>query len=152
MIRKRILQLAVAFSTTALDKKESFMLKVLEQLLTSRHVERLGYSAYSDAVKELQADSVYELQRLASKMPDQLLVRNLRSPRKQVLTYIGCLRAAWSESKRDHLIRSIRHKETDLLQYIPLHNNVSSHLPLIRRFWVLIVIVWKPPRSNQTFD
>lgn len=73
MIRKRILQLAVAFSTTALDKKESFMLKVLEQLLTSRHVERLGYSAYSDAVKELQADSVYELQRLASKMPDQLL-------------------------------------------------------------------------------
>jgi len=94
MIRKRILQLAVAFSTTALDKKESFMLKVLEQLLTSRHVERLGYSAYSDAVKELQADSVYELQRLASKMPDQLLVRNLRSPRKQVLTYIGCLRAA----------------------------------------------------------
>ncbi|KAH9222210.1 armadillo-type protein [Leptodontidium sp. 2 PMI_412] len=72
IIRKRILQLVVAFSTTAIDKV-SFTLKVLEQLLTSRHVERLEYPAYNDAVKELQADSVYELQRLASKMPDQLL-------------------------------------------------------------------------------
>lgn len=91
MIRKRILQLVVAFSTTALDKKVSFMLKVLEQLLTSRHVERPEYPAYNDAVKELQADSVYELQRLASKMPDQLLVSISHAPRKQVLTYVGCV-------------------------------------------------------------
>ncbi|CZT49951.1 related to MSN5 protein (multicopy supressor) [Rhynchosporium secalis] len=73
MIRKRILQLVVAFSTTALDKKVSFMLKVLEQLLTNKHIERLEFPAYNDAVKELHIDSIYELQRLASKMPDQLL-------------------------------------------------------------------------------
>jgi exportin-5 len=70
-----VLQLAVAFSTTALDKKVTFMLKVLEHILMSRPIERQDQSAYNDAVKELQADSTYELQRLAGKMPDQLLVR-----------------------------------------------------------------------------
>ncbi|TAQ84731.1 hypothetical protein B7494_g6960 [Chlorociboria aeruginascens] len=73
IIRKRTLQLVVAFSTTALDKKVSFMLKVLEHMLMSRLVEQPEHSAYSDAVKELQTDTAYEMQRLASKMPDQLL-------------------------------------------------------------------------------
>jgi len=73
-MRKRILQLAVAFSTTALDKKVGYMLKVLEHILMSRPAEHPNHIAYSDAVKELQADGTYELQRLASKMPDQLLV------------------------------------------------------------------------------
>ncbi|KAI9049381.1 hypothetical protein LZ554_006415 [Drepanopeziza brunnea f. sp. 'monogermtubi'] len=73
IIRKRILQLLVAFSTTALDTKTPFMLKVLEYILMSRPVERPEYPAYNDAVKELQADGVYELQRIATKMPDQLL-------------------------------------------------------------------------------
>jgi len=50
------------------------MLKVLEHILMSRPVERPEHTAYSDAVKELQADGMYELQRLATKMPDQLLV------------------------------------------------------------------------------
>lgn len=74
IIHKRILQLVVAFSTTALDKT-SFMLKVLEHILMSRADERPEYPSYNDALKELQADGVYELQRLATKMPDQLLVR-----------------------------------------------------------------------------
>jgi exportin-5 len=73
IIRKRVLQLAVAFSTSALDKKSSFMLKVLEHILMSRPVERPEYQAYSDAVKELQIDAMHELTRLATKMPDQLL-------------------------------------------------------------------------------
>lgn len=73
-MRKRILQLAVAFSTSALDKKVGYMLKVLEHILMSRPTEHPNYGAYSEAVKELQTESTYELQRLASKMPDQLLV------------------------------------------------------------------------------
>ncbi|PBP25975.1 ARM repeat-containing protein [Diplocarpon rosae] len=72
-IRKRILQAVVQFSTSALDKNTSFMLKVLEHILMSRPVERPEYPSYNDAVKEFQADGVYELQRIASKMPDQLL-------------------------------------------------------------------------------
>jgi exportin-5 len=74
LIRKRVLQLAVAFSTSALDKKVGFMLKVLEHILMSQPVEHPEYTAYSEAVKELQVDGMYELQRLATKMPDQLLV------------------------------------------------------------------------------
>lgn len=53
------------------------MLKVLEHILMSRPVDHPEYSAYSDAVKDLQADGTHELQRLASKMPDQLLVTTL---------------------------------------------------------------------------
>jgi len=64
---QEILQLAVAFSTTALDKKVGFMLKVLEHILMSRPVEQPQCIAYNDAVKELQTDGMYELQRLASK-------------------------------------------------------------------------------------
>ncbi|RFU29118.1 hypothetical protein B7463_g7211, partial [Scytalidium lignicola] len=73
IIQKRILQLAVAFSTSALDKKVAFMLKVLEHILMSRPVEKPEYGVYSDAVKELQTDGLHELQRLATRMPDQLL-------------------------------------------------------------------------------
>lgn len=50
------------------------MLKVLEHILMSRPIEQSEHTAYNDAVKELQIDGMYELQRLASKMPDQLLV------------------------------------------------------------------------------
>lgn len=50
------------------------MLKVLEHILMSQPVEKPEHAAYTEAVKELQADGMYELQRLASKMPDQLLV------------------------------------------------------------------------------
>lgn len=50
------------------------MLKVLEHILMSRPIEQPEFNAYNEAVKELQTDGMYELQRLASKMPDQLLV------------------------------------------------------------------------------
>ncbi len=50
------------------------MLKVLEHLLMSRPAEQPEYPAYNEAVKELLTDTMYEIQRLATKMPDQLLV------------------------------------------------------------------------------
>lgn len=74
MIRKRVLQLAVVLSTTALDKKSDFLLKVLEHILMSSPEEHPIHNAYNEAVKEFQSDSTYELQRLARRMPDQLLV------------------------------------------------------------------------------
>lgn len=74
MIRKRILQLLVAFSTTALDKNAPFMLKVLEHILMTWPSAQPNYKAYNEAIKELQSESLVELQRLASKMPDHLLV------------------------------------------------------------------------------
>lgn len=74
MVRKRILQLLVAFSTTALEKNAPFMLKVLEHILMTWPSAQPAYKVYNEAIKELQAESLVELQRLASKMPDHLLV------------------------------------------------------------------------------
>ncbi|KAI1105441.1 ARM repeat-containing protein [Jackrogersella minutella] len=73
LIRKRILQLLVAFSVMALDRNPSFMLKVLEHILVTWPATHPDYRVYTDAIKELQAESMVELQRLAVKMPDHLL-------------------------------------------------------------------------------
>jgi exportin-5 len=74
LIRKRILQLLVAFSTSVLNKNPSFMLKVLEHILVTWPATHPDYKVYTDAIKDLQGESMIELQRLAAKMPDHLLV------------------------------------------------------------------------------
>lgn len=73
LIRKRVLQLLVVFSTTALDRKPRFMLKVLEHILLTWPAPQAEYRHYNDAIKDLQTESMLELQRLAAKMPDHLL-------------------------------------------------------------------------------
>ncbi|KAH8645639.1 armadillo-type protein [Xylariales sp. PMI_506] len=73
LIRRRVLQLLVAFSTTALDRKPRFMLKVLEHILLTWPAPKPEYKQYNDAIKDLQTESMLELQRLAVKMPDHLL-------------------------------------------------------------------------------
>ncbi|KAI1751102.1 armadillo-type protein [Xylaria castorea] len=83
LIRKRILQLLVAFSTSVLDKNPSFMLKVLEHILVTWPVTYPEYRVYSDAIKDLQGESMVELQRLAAKMPDHLLA-SLKTPKTKV--------------------------------------------------------------------
>jgi len=72
-IRKRVLQLLVGFSTTALDKNANFMLKVLEHILMTWPTLHAEHRAYNEAIKDLQSESMVELQRLAVKMPDHLL-------------------------------------------------------------------------------
>jgi exportin-5 len=76
MIRKRTLQLLVYFSTTVLKRNQGFMLKVLEHILMTWPSLEPEYRAYNDAIKDLQGESMVELQRLASEMPDHLLVWN----------------------------------------------------------------------------
>ncbi|KAI3339352.1 armadillo-type protein [Ustulina deusta] len=73
LIRKRVLQLLVAFSTSVLDKNPAFMLKVLEHILVTWPATHPDHKLYSDAIKDLQSESMVELQRLAAKMPDHLL-------------------------------------------------------------------------------
>ncbi|KAK0610469.1 armadillo-type protein [Bombardia bombarda] len=73
LIRKRVLQLLVAFSTTALDTKPHFMLRVLEHILMTWPALQPEHKHYNDAIRDLQTESMVELQRLASKMPDHLL-------------------------------------------------------------------------------
>lgn len=74
MIRKRALQLLVYFSTSALVNNTSFMLKVLEHILMTWPNPEPDYRAFNDSIKDLQSESMLELQRLASEMPDHLLV------------------------------------------------------------------------------
>ncbi|KAK4244668.1 armadillo-type protein [Corynascus novoguineensis] len=73
LIRKRILQLLVTFSTRALDSNPTFMLKVLEHILMTWPALQPEHRLYNDAIRDLQTESMVELQRLASKMPDPLL-------------------------------------------------------------------------------
>jgi exportin-5 len=74
LIRKRILQLLVTFSTRALDSKPAIMLRVLEHILMTWPALQPEHRLFNDAIRDLQTESMVELQRLASKMPDPLLV------------------------------------------------------------------------------
>ncbi|KAH0609395.1 uncharacterized protein H6S33_012881 [Morchella sextelata] len=73
MIRRRVIQLMVTVSTSALHKKADLMLKILEHVLLTRPVEHPNH-AYTDAVKELMSVCTTEIQRLAMKMPDHLML------------------------------------------------------------------------------
>jgi len=102
------------------------MLKVLEHILMSRTVEQPDSSAYNDAVKELQVDGMYELQRLASKMPDQLLVSLIlheKSDDANINT--GRIRPIRSQSQRDHFFGVVGAEATSGISNVPIHNHVS---------------------------
>lgn len=64
----------MAFSVTALDSNPEFMLRVLQHILLTWPALKPEYKLYNDAIRELQNESMVELHRLASKMPDHLLV------------------------------------------------------------------------------
>jgi exportin-5 len=69
----------VAFSTTALDRKPHFVLKVLEHILVTWPAPQPEHRPFNDAIKDLQSESMLELQRLAVKMPDHLLVGSIQT-------------------------------------------------------------------------
>lgn len=55
------------------------MLKVLEHILMTWPALEPDHRAFNEATKDLQGESMVELQRLASEMPDHLLVTVLCS-------------------------------------------------------------------------
>lgn len=69
------------------------MLGVLEHILVTWPATHPDYKLYSDAIKDLQAESMVELQRLAAKMPDHLLVsiRTLSLTFPVLINILGCL-------------------------------------------------------------
>lgn len=105
MIRKRTLQLLVYFSTTALKHNTNFMLKVLEHILMTWPNVEPEYRAYNDAIKDLQSESMVELQRLASEMPDHLLVSVTSILTCTPLTGTECLRTNRRQGQRDDCLR-----------------------------------------------
>lgn len=75
IIKQRVIKLSVDFSSTALDSKPSFALKVLEHILMTHVPDRPEFPTYSDAVKELHNLATYELRRLATRYADYFSVR-----------------------------------------------------------------------------
>jgi exportin-5 len=78
-IRRRILAVSTNIATTALIKRPSTMLKVLEQLLMAvpankpEYKDKLEFKEYLDASTETTYGAMHELQQLAMKVPDNLL-------------------------------------------------------------------------------
>ena len=73
LVKQRIIQLAVGFATGPLKKDARFAFKVFQYILDTRYQDDPTYSAYSEAVKELQGFCIHELQRLAMRFPDYLI-------------------------------------------------------------------------------
>ncbi|KHO01087.1 KapL [Metarhizium album ARSEF 1941] len=106
MIRKRALQLLVVFSITALNEKSGFMLKVLEHILLTWPALEPEHRVYNDAIKDLQSESMIELQRLAAEMPDHLLLAEFVDP----------VKAQWQSEP----IRASLKSHTDFCKYLGL--------------------------------
>lgn len=103
LIRKRILQLAVYFSTTALKRNAGFMLKVLEHILMTWPPLDPDNRTFNDAIKDLQSESMVELQRLASEMPDHLLVSSITSSLENIGTLT--MNRVYSIKSKQELVR-----------------------------------------------
>lgn len=68
------------------------MLKVLEHILMTWPALEPDHRAFNDAIKDLQGESMVELQRLASEAPDHLLVSpNSENCGLRRLTAVGCI-------------------------------------------------------------
>ncbi|KAI4193844.1 MAG: hypothetical protein LQ346_003811 [Caloplaca aetnensis] len=73
LVKERVVQLAVAFSTGPLRKDTAFASVVFEYVLNIQFRDDPSFPAYSEAVKDLQALCIHELQRLAMKFADHLI-------------------------------------------------------------------------------
>ncbi|EFY89339.1 KapL [Metarhizium acridum CQMa 102] len=111
IIRKRALQLLVFFSTTALNKNAGFMLKVLEHILLTWPALEPEYRAYNDAIKDLQSESMIELQRLAAEMPDHLLMKI-----QKLAEFVDPVKAQWQSEP----IRTSLKSYADFCHYLGL--------------------------------
>ncbi len=72
-IKQRVIQLVVGFAIGPLKRNARFAFKVFDFILDIRCPTFPGCEAYNDAVKDLQAFSLHQLQRLAMRFPDHLI-------------------------------------------------------------------------------
>ncbi|CAK7566974.1 MAG: karyopherin [Sporothrix epigloea] len=144
-IQKRVLQLLVAFSISALDGYPSFMLKVLEHILMTWPSPREPeYRAFNDAIKELQSESMVELQRLAIKQPDHLMsVYDQLQVKIQELMSSGTL----DEKRRvayQSVLFLIIHRTSQIDQ--------NTRVQRLREFLEPIKAQWQTPELEQSLS
>ena len=74
IIKQRVIQLAVGFAIGPLKRNPQFAFKVFDYILDTRCPAYPTCMAYTDAVSDLEAFSLHQLQRLAMRFPDYLVV------------------------------------------------------------------------------
>lgn len=135
MIKRRVIQLMVTFSTTALDARHEFMLKILEHILLTRPPEFPANSAYSEALKELLSICTTEIQRLAMKMPDNLMhvYGQLESKIKEII-------ASGNIDERTKIafhtfLFTITHRTTTIEPQMRMHR-LEEYINPLKQAWV----------------
>ncbi|KAL8945106.1 MAG: hypothetical protein Q9211_000379 [Gyalolechia sp. 1 TL-2023] len=73
LVKERVMQLAVGFTTGPLKKDTVFVSSIFEYILNVQFLDNPSFPAYSEAVKDLQGFCIHELQRLAMKFADYLI-------------------------------------------------------------------------------
>ena len=73
-IKQRVIQLAVGFAVGPLKREPRFAFKVFDHILDTRCPEYPGSRAYTDAVRDLQQFGLHQLQRIAMRFPNDLVV------------------------------------------------------------------------------
>lgn len=73
-MRQKVLQAGASAASLTLSNRSAFVLKVLENLLDPRYQDRNGDLVYNEACRDLQTACTLDLQRMAWKMPDKLMV------------------------------------------------------------------------------
>lgn len=73
IIKQRVIQLAVGFAIGPLKRNAQFAFKLFDYILDTRCPAHPACEAYTDAVRDLQAFSLHQLQRLAMRFPDDLV-------------------------------------------------------------------------------
>lgn len=74
LIKERVIQLAICFATGPLKRNAQFIFKLVEYILETHCPDDPAFEAYSEAVKDLHGFCLHQLQRLAMRFPDYLVV------------------------------------------------------------------------------
>jgi exportin-5 len=144
MFRQRLMKTAVEFSNRALEKKESFALKVLEYLLETQLPEMPQHEVYSEAVKDLHMYATGELRRLATRHADYFA------------SFYDQLEAKIHEisASRDLGEKAQAELPSVLLIIMQRAKNVDPDLrrQRVMRFVDPVVEAWKSPQLSQNLS
>lgn len=88
LIKERVIQLAMCFATGPLKRNAQFIFKLVEYTLETHCPDDSALEAYSEAVKDLHGFCLHQLQRLAMRFPDYLVVSETTFLR----TFVGAKR------------------------------------------------------------
>lgn len=74
MIKERVLHLSVTFAAGPLKRNSQFAVRIFDRILGTSCPAYPESSTYTEAVKDLLTFCAYQMQRLAMKFPNDLLV------------------------------------------------------------------------------